>query len=293
MLSDFREIWRYRELLFLLVRRDLKVRYKNSILGFGWSFLNPLVQVLVITLVLQFLWGGGAKSYHAYVLCATLPWLFFSTAIMDSCASLPAYFSLIRRIYFPREIIQLAVIIANLVHFLMALAVFIVYMGANWLFWQVMGDRGSFPLLPTLLLVPIPILGLTLLVTGLSMFLSVWALYYEDVRFIADNGLKVLYWLVPVVYFADLILFRDPWSRGKLVYTLYMLNPLACYVSVFRKLALPPTQIPSGGDRVLITAGMTPEDWGFLGIALILSALLAYAGQRYFSSRKWKLAERP
>lgn len=292
MLNDFREIWRYRELLFLLVRRDLKVRYKNSVLGFGWSFLNPLIQVFVITLVVQFLMRARTESFHAYVLCATLPWLFFSTAIMDSCASLLAYYNLIRRIYFPREIIQFAVIIANLIHFLMGFAVFLLYLCLNPVFWRLVEGHASFPIQATVLLIPIPLIGLALLVTGLSMVLSVWSLYYEDVRFITDNALKILYWAVPVLYFADLILLENPWGRGKLIYTLYMLNPLACYVSVFRKLTLPPTRVKLGED-ILVTSGMTPQDWGFLAVALLVSVLVAYAGQRYFSSRKWKLAERP
>src|SRR5690349_17515854 len=106
MREQFQELWRYRELLIILVQRDLKVRYKNSILGFGWSLINPLVQVLTIALVFKVLGLiGGAnqpKNVSAYLFCATLPWLFFSTAVMDSSLALAHYHSLMKRVYFPR-----------------------------------------------------------------------------------------------------------------------------------------------------------------------------------------------
>jgi lipopolysaccharide transport system permease protein len=293
MLTDFREIWRYRELLFLLVRRDLKVRYKNSILGFAWSFLNPLIQVLTITLVFQFLMGDRIPSMHVYFFCAMLPWTFFSTAAMDACASLLMYYNLIRRTYFPREIVQLSSILANLIHLGLGFAVFIVYITLNSLFWLLWHGRAAWPVQATVLLLPIPVLGLALLVTGVSMFLSVWTLQFEDVRFITDSVLKILYWAVPVVYFTDQILHSSrAGSHQKLIYTLYMLNPLACFISVFRKLTLPPTVIMETPSSYRTTA-MTPSDWGFLAVAMVVSALIAWAGFRFFSSRKWKLAERP
>jgi ABC-type polysaccharide/polyol phosphate export permease len=291
MIRDWGEIWRYRELLYLLVRRDLKVRYKNSVLGFGWSFVNPVLQVLTITLVIQFLMRVRTNSFHAYVLCAMLPWTFFNTAMMDSCASLVTYYNLIRKTYFPREIIQIASVLANLIHFLASLAIFILYMTFNPLFWKLAQGTWLWAIQPTSLVLFLPIAGLALLVFGLSMFLSVWTLYFEDVRFLTDSVLKILYWTVPVVYFAEIILHRNVRGHGDLIYVLYMLNPLACFISVFRKMMLPATNITLGSETIR-TAGMTPEDWGFLGIALAVSAAIALLGQRYFAARKWRLAER-
>jgi lipopolysaccharide transport system permease protein len=292
MTADLREVWKYRELLVLLIQRDLKVRYKNSLLGFGWSFVNPLLQVLTITLVLQFLVGMRTNSYHAYVLCGMLPWMFFSTALMDACASLLSCYNLIRRTYFPREIIQLATIAANGIHLLMAILVFLLYMTLNPLFWTLAGHTPSWPIQATFLLTPIPLVGVVLLTTGLAFFLSVWTLYFEDVRFITDSALKIAYWLVPVVYFADLIPFRVPGQQGQLLYTLYMLNPLACFIAVFRKLTLPPTNIRMG-EAEMRTAGMLPQDWGFLALAMATSSLVFVLGLRFYAARKWKLAERP
>jgi lipopolysaccharide transport system permease protein len=290
-MSDLRELWQYRELLLILIRRDLKVRYKNSVLGFGWSLINPLVQVVIITLVLKVMLRSNLENYHAYVFCAMLPWLFFSTALMDSSLSLLLYNNLLRRTYFPREIVPLASVAANLVHFLLATAVFLVYMaGLSLFFWAKDGDF-SWPILPTVFLIPIPMLGLVLLVSGIALFASVWTLYFEDTRFILDSGLKLLYWLVPVLYYPDMLLeaFKGEGGHGRLFYTLYMLNPLAAFMTAFRKLTLPPAIMPG---QAAATSPMGGPEWLFLGIAFLVSLAVAAAGYRFYSTRKWRLAER-
>jgi ABC-type polysaccharide/polyol phosphate export permease len=292
MLDELRELWRYRELLLILVQRDLKVRYKNSALGFGWSLVNPLVQVVTITLMLQFIAKFKAESFHLYAFCAMLPWLYFSVGTLDASPSLLSYYGLLRRTYFPREVIPLSVIAANLIHFLLATAVFLVYSAGNALFFWAVNGTLHWPIEWTVLLIPLPILGLTLLLTGVGMFISVWTLHFEDVRFIADSLMKILYWLVPVLYFADLVRLR----KGEWIYTLYMLNPLSCFISTFRKLVLPPTKIVLGEEPetkiILVTTAMTGQDWLFLGIAFAVSLGVALAGHRYFCARKWSLAER-
>lgn len=288
MITELRELWRYRELLLILVQRDLKVRYKNSVLGFGWSLLNPLVQVAILTLVLKVLMGTRSDNIHAYVFCATLPWIYFSTAVMDSTLSLITYRGLLKRVYFPREIIPLASVLANLVHFVLATVVLLAYMAGNSLFWWGVGGKLEWAIQPTALLIPIPMLGLTLLLFGLAMFLSVWTHLFMDVRFLADSGLRILYWVVPVIYYAELIAH----IKGQSLYVLYMLNPLSAFIAGFQKLILPATKVTFPNDSVLVVPTMTSIHWGFLGTAILVSFLLALAGYRYFCSQKWALAER-
>jgi lipopolysaccharide transport system permease protein len=290
MHEDLSELWRYRELLWILVQRDLKVRYKNSVLGFGWSLVNPLLQVLIITVVIKMLMDPRQvpDNYHVYVFCATLPWLFFSTAVMDSSLSLLQYQDLIRRVYFPRSVLPLATVIANLIHFVLATLVFVAYCAANSVFWWVGTGKLNWPIPPTAFLLPLPMLGLTLLMGGVALFISIWTLYFADIRFLADSGMRILYWLVPVLYFPETILRRNPLGRGPLLYNLYMLNPLSGFISAFRKLALVPTT--TGGQAVGL---MGPQDWLFLLTGLVISLALALGGHRYFCSRQWKLAERP
>ncbi len=298
MLADLQELWRYRELLLIFIQRDLKVRYKNSVLGFGWSLLNPLFQVLTITLVLQFLGvGQRQQNYHMYVFCSMLPWLYFSTATMDSTMALVSFHHLMRRTYFPRELAPLAVVVSNLIHFGLATAVFLAYSLANSLFWWCAGNSLNISILPTVLLIPIPVVGLTLLATGVALFVSVWTLYFEDIRFILDSGLKIAYWLVPVLYAGERFLLTDPWGKGRLLYTFYMLNPLSALITGFQRLTMVPTRLektdPETGQVVMtLVARMSPEHWGFLMISILASALIALAGHRYFCARKWRLAER-
>jgi lipopolysaccharide transport system permease protein len=284
-------LWSYRELLVILVQRDLKVRYKNSVLGFGWSLINPLIQVLTITLVLRVMMKGGNPNYSAYVFCATLPWLFFSTAVLDASPSLVLYHTLVRRTYFPREIIPLATIIANLIHFLLAWSVFLAYTLVSSLFWWAVLPKHPlvFMLQPTALLSVIPLAGLVLLATGIGLVLSVWTLWFEDIRFITDSFMRILYWLVPVLYYPDTFLHLKNPDRGALYYTIYMMNPLSAFITSIRKLVLAPTEMP--GDTVMTTPMGAPE-WSFLAAALVTSVGVAYLGHRYFAARKWRLAER-
>ncbi|MGV3724503.1 MAG: ABC transporter permease [Actinomycetota bacterium] len=291
MRADLLEIWRYRELLLMFVQRDLKVRYKNSFLGFGWSLINPLMQVAVLTVVLLFLMPqeNRIENYHAYVFCAMVPWLFFSTAMMDSTNCLLMYYTLLRKTYFPREIIPIASVIANLIHFGLSTVVLFLYLVGIAVFHWLASGSFNLPILWTAILVPLPMLGLAILVTGLSFFVSVWTLYFEDVRYLMDSGLKILYWLVPVIYFSDAILEQNPRGIGKLLYTIYMLNPLSGFITAFRKLTLVPT-------KMLGTQAVTPpmggNEWLYLGIGFLTSLVILALGLRYFSSRKWSLAER-
>lgn len=292
--DELRELWKYRELLLMLVQRDLRVRYKNSILGFGWSLVNPLAQVATIALALKFFLPAPVPpSYHLYLFCATLPWVFFSSAVMDSGLSLLTYQELIRRVYFPRALIPLAAVSANLIHFVLATGVFLVYATLNSLFWGVVNHHLEWPIALTAPVALIPMAGLALLMSGMAMILSVWTVYFDDIRYLADSGLRILYWLVPIIYFPDDILhstrLASPATR-ELVYTLYMLNPLASFMSAFRKLLLVPT---IGMQTEQPYPSMTSQEWLFLGLALLTSVVVAVGGYQYFSSRQWRLAERP
>ncbi|MGQ9902620.1 MAG: ABC transporter permease, partial [Fimbriimonadales bacterium] len=103
-----RELWAYRELLGTLVVRELRVRYKNSVLGFFWSLLNPLATVLVMTIVFKYVMGMRIANYSAYILAAYLPWTFFQFALLDSSQTILVYMQVIRKIYFPRVLLPLA-----------------------------------------------------------------------------------------------------------------------------------------------------------------------------------------
>jgi homopolymeric O-antigen transport system permease protein len=295
MASELKELWRYRELLWILVRRDIDVRYKNSRLGFAWSLLNPLLQVLVITVVLKYIMRMDIQNYSAYIFCAFLPWSFFQLSLLDASTSLLLQDRLIKKVYFPREIIPLSVVISNLIHFGLATLVFLGCMAVLPLVWWPVTGRFEWSLLPTLALAPAAMVIEFFLVAGLALFVSATNVFYEDVRYLLTVGLQILYYAVPVIYFSELV--RDtnqvpPDWRGT-IYSLYMLNPLSAIITAFRKWILVPTNFTTHSSFQVRTDSMTGSDYVFLAAALVSSLLIALAGYAYFNRRKWKFAERP
>jgi len=126
--TNSKKLFKYRYLLSQLVVRDIKVRYKNSFLGFFWSLANPLLQVATMTIVIKYILRVPISNYSAYLLAAYLPWLFFQTALLDSSQVVLVHRDLLRKVYFPREVLPLSVVAANLVHFMLAFVVFFAYL---------------------------------------------------------------------------------------------------------------------------------------------------------------------
>src|ERR1017187_4349351 len=127
MTNELRELFKYRDLLRQLVMRDLKVRYKNSVLGFFWSLANPMIQVATITIVFKYVMPLNIPNYSAYLLVAFLPWMFFQMTLLDSSQVILLHRDLLRKVYFPREVLPLSVVVSNLIHFLLAMVIFFAY----------------------------------------------------------------------------------------------------------------------------------------------------------------------
>ena len=120
------ELWRYRYLLQMFARRELKVRYKNSALGLVWSIIPPLMQLFVYTFLFKGVLALNIPNYAPYLLCGLIPWTFFSSALMDSSQSLLVNQGIIKKVYLPREIIPLSLVISNAVHLFISWAVFFI-----------------------------------------------------------------------------------------------------------------------------------------------------------------------
>ncbi|MGD0113551.1 MAG: ABC transporter permease, partial [Armatimonadota bacterium] len=106
-MKELAELWRYREVLFNLVRRNLRVRYKNSVLGFFWSLLNPLMQIGVWYFVFKIILENPEKNYMAFLITGFLPWLFFNQTVLDSTACVTQEMALVKKAYFPRAVLPL------------------------------------------------------------------------------------------------------------------------------------------------------------------------------------------
>jgi lipopolysaccharide transport system permease protein len=273
MLEDLRELWRYRELLVHLVVRDLRVRYKRSVLGFAWSLANPLLMILVITVMVRFILRINMPNYSAYIFPVMFAWNYFQLGLLDGCSSILANFSLVKRIYFPREILPLAAIGSNLIHFLVALGLTFVYL----ILLRIIPGQVT----PRILLLPVIVLVETMLLIGFGLVVSCLNVLYEDIKYIVTVLITVLFYLNPIIYPIEKVPDR--------FYHWYMLNPMATVLVAYQKSLLPPVQLPlpEGGF-----APVRPFDWFHGGLALVMSFLIMWGGYWVFNRYKWSLAER-
>ena len=294
MLAELKELWRYRELLFVMVQRDLKIRYKNSALGFFWSFLNPLLTVGVMTFVYgQFIFKNQ-PNMGAYIMAAYLPFMFFQMCLMDSAQSIIAAMPLIKKIYFPREILPIAAVLSNFVNFVLAFGIFFLYLLGNYVL-----HPGAFPIQSTVVLVPILLVFSLALSVGSSLIISALNTFYEDIKYVVGVLLYLLFFLCPIVYFDETVANSNiNQESGWMVYKLFNLNPIAQLCTAYKKAILAPynptLMEPAGGiSGEAVTVGSIPISWKYLGVAGITSFLILIFGYWLFNRMKWRFVERP
>ena len=287
--AEAQELWRYRHLVRTLVERDLRVRYKNSVLGIAWTMVSPLIQVFVLTVAIGYILGSGPKNLSAYIFCATLPWTFFQTATLDASTSVLSKLSLLKKVYFPREIPLIATVCQNFVQFLISLAIFMVY---RWVLTPLLFHGSTWPPIQILLL-PFLIVILFLLTLGVAFFVATANVFYEDIKFIVTLTMGFLFYLLPIIYFAENIFFsvRIPASVRWGVYHLYLANPLAWIVTAFKQVFFGIADI-SNSNAPLPHVLSAPFDWRYLLLTTISSVAICLGGYAFFNSRKWKFTER-
>ncbi|MDQ7030726.1 MAG: ABC transporter permease [Ardenticatenia bacterium] len=225
-LDGLREVWAYRNLLWSLVMRDLKVRYKNSILGVGWSLLNPLLMMLVFTVVFTVFWPNNqVTNFPAFVLTGLLPWNLFQASVMGSAYSIVGNANLVKKVYFPREVLPMAVVLSNVVNFLLALLVLFPILWAS-----------GIPLTRHALWVPIILVIQVAFTVGLAFIFSTLNVFYRDTVMILDVGLLAWFFLTPIFYPMEFI----PATKTLMGITLPVhrlvrwLNPMASIVDAYR-----------------------------------------------------------
>ncbi|MBN2005298.1 MAG: ABC transporter permease [Anaerolineae bacterium] len=226
MLKNIKELWNYRELVLNLVVRDLKVRYKNSVLGVVWSWLNPLLMMLVFSLVFGFLWKReDIPNYSIFFLSALLPWNFFTGSVMGGIPSVVGNAHLVKKVYFPREVLPIAVVLSNMVNFLVALPVF-------FLLALILGQR----ITPWVLLLPIPILIQVIFSVGIVLILSTLEVFYRDTHMLMDPVIQAWFFVTPILYTVSSL----PAQAKLLGITfnprlwLFRLNPMASIVNTYQ-----------------------------------------------------------
>jgi ABC-type polysaccharide/polyol phosphate export permease len=247
----------HRELIRNLVVKDLKLKYRGSILGFMWSLANPLLLILVYSFVFGQILRGGPPNFAYFIMIGILPWNFFAQSLMMSTGSIVDNGTLIRKVALPMEVFPLATVLFNFAQFVLALLVFF---PMTFLFFKVPLSLSWLGFLPVLALQVLFTLGCCFVVSTATVF-------YRDIRHFTEILLMLLFWLTPIIY--D---FRSvPASLRSVLY----LNPLTYFVLAYQD-ALYRNRFPAAEN---------------LGILLILSALAFLVGYGFFVMRKSRFAE--
>jgi ABC-type polysaccharide/polyol phosphate export permease len=226
--AHLRALWRYRELVLSLALRELRARYKNTVLGFFWSLLNPLAMMLVFTMVFTvFIQNSELENFPIFILCGLLAWNYFTAGVMGSINAIVGNANLVTKVYFPREALPIATVLANLFNFLLTLILLFV---ALFLF------RPHFS--PWLWLLPFVILIQTCFILGLAFILSTLNVFYRDTLMVMDVAILAWFFLTPVFYPISQLPqnYQILGQTVDLHRLMYILNPMASIISTYRDL---------------------------------------------------------
>jgi len=256
LIREIKSIAKWHELLWQMVGREVKARYKQSILGYFWVILNPLAQMLVMSFAFSIILriptnSAGNIPYSIFLFVALLPWNLFSNSLSSACGSLVGSASLITKVYFPRTILVISTIIAKVVDFLFAGIILVIYM----VIYQIPININILWIIPIFIIQQIFTLGL-------ALFFAAANLLYRDIQYLLSLILTLWLYLTPVIYPADIV----P-AQFKIF---FQLNPMAVIVNAYRQTIL-------GGG---------PPNFFSLAIALIVSLIVLLLGLSYFKSRE-------
>jgi lipopolysaccharide transport system permease protein len=221
--TPFRDLIRARQLILTLTARDLKARYRGSVLGYFWSLANPLLLLAVYTIVFTLIFArpGGLHPYALFLFIGILPWTFFAGATLESTNVLVTNGSLIKRVLFPAEALPIVVVLSHLVHFLLALPILLAALAIG-IIWA--GVPVGWPML----FAPVIMLLQALFVAGVALAISSTAVLFRDLRDIVANLLNLGFFLTPILYALD-----GPFIKPLLA-NLLILNPMTSYVVAYQ-----------------------------------------------------------
>jgi len=248
----------YRDLLWIWTLREIRVRYKQSVLGAAWAILQPLALMSMFTLVFSYIARipSGGLPYPLFSLSGVLPWTFLATSVNFGVPSLINNLTLVTKTYFPREILPMGAIGAGLLDFVVASSIFVVL-----LIWY------RIPLTVHALWVPAILLPQILLALGVALLGSSLSVFYRDIRFVVPLGLQLWFYATPILYPMSLI-------PDKLL-PIYMLNPMAGIINSYRDVLL----------------NGLPPDLGVLGLAMLTSTLVCVIGMIVFKHLEQSFAD--
>ena len=253
----FRELYTYREMIFSLVRRDLTGKYKKSVLGFLWTMVDPLLQLIVYTLVFTYILPMGIENFYLHLFVALVPWNFFSACMVGGSTAIVGQQDMIKKIYFPREVLPISYVTSQFIS--MCLSFLVVFL--------VVLVSGTGIRLSAIICLPVVLIIQYIYCMGLALFTSAITVYLRDMQMILNVLAMALLYASPVIYSLD----RVPQS----IFRIYMLNPMSAIIKGYRDI-LYYKQVP---------------DWKNLGVALVLSICVLIFGEYVFFHLKRRFVE--
>jgi lipopolysaccharide transport system permease protein len=247
---NFKELWEYKDLFQLMVLRDITVQYKQSVLGFAWAILTPLIQMVVFTAIFSHVAKidpGIGVPYQVFSFCGLLPWTYFSLALTNSTNSLITATNILTKVYFPRLIIPMTPVLAKLADFFIALVILFIMMA----FYGIMPNY-------QIVFLPLLLFMMILTASGIGLWLSAMAIQYRDIKFAISFLVNLLMYAAPVVWPASKI----P-HQYRLIYSIY---PMGGIIEGFRASLL----------------GKSPMPWDMLAVGGAVSVILFLTGAMYF-----------
>ena len=266
MAGQLADLYRYRTLIGTLVLRELRARYRSSFLGFLWSFLNPLLLMLVYALVFSIYLRVPMEGYAVFLFSGLLPWLWFSSSLGHAAGVIVSSGALVKRVLFPAEILPVVSVLANLINMLLSLPLLFIFLLA-------------FGIRPHAVLVFLPLLLLLqlMLTTGLALALASLNVHLRDVEQILTNGLTLLFFLSPILYPVSTVptTLRLGETLALPLRPLYFLNPIAGLVQSYQN---------------IFFFGREPH-WIHLGMVTLCAIVALVVGWLVFDRLRDSLAE--
>ena len=233
----FKNLYKYRELLKTSVKKEVRAKYKNSFLGVLWSFLNPLLQITVYAVIFQMILSNTKEHYAIFLCCGLIPWTFFSSAISKAAFTFIENGNIIKKVYFPREIIPISVVTSEAVNFLISTLIIIGFV--------IFGGLG---ISKYIIFYPIVLIAQYLIILAIAFIISSVCVYFRDLQHFIGIALQLLFYSVPIVYSSDNIPANFQW--------ILKYNPMAYIIDAYRDIFYNQTIIDIKDIIVIILIGV-------------------------------------
>ncbi len=257
-MNTLKEIYNYRQMVFSLVRKDLRGRYKGSVLGFLWTFINPLFQLIVYTIAFSFILPSSIDKYYLHLFVALIPWIFFSSSIQGGASSIISAKDMVSKIYFPREVIPISYVTSCFVNMLLSFIIIFAVV--------IFSGVGINPL--AIACLPVVMIIEYVMALGLALLFSAITVYFRDLEHILGIITMAWIYLTPVLYPIDMI-------ADETIKKLFYINPMTSVIVAYRDI-LYYAKVP---------------DFSTLMIALAFGVVILVAGFAVFSKLKKHFAE--